>query len=185
MSGSDRLALGLAIIAVLGTLAGAFVGMLTARSIESKRQEFEREQAERAEREHTMKTGRVLDSDLMEAQALLTKFVVKDKRLWPDHLSAPDATVWLELRGTIAVVVEPADWITLNVGFLAVRHMQDFWVGYRELGMDETTPLDSKAQEVFRPVLDDIVSARQALHPVAYPNHVRVARDANDDPDAH
>ena len=52
--------------------------------------------------------------------------------------------------------------------------MSDFEAGYRSLGYDDTTDLGPAKQETFEPVLRDIQAARAALHPVAYPDHIRL-----------
>jgi hypothetical protein len=121
-----------------------------------------------------MQTARILDSVLMEAEALLKMSVVKEKRLWVDSLKVPDGAVWYELRGGIAPVLEPAAWISVNVGFLALDHMRVFEAGYRQLGYDHMTDLTAGIQGIFEPVLNNIQSAREALHPVAYPDHIRL-----------
>jgi hypothetical protein len=121
-----------------------------------------------------MQTARILDSALIEAEALLKSNVVKNNRLWPDILAVPDRTVWLELRGGIAAILEPPAWIIVNVGFLALGHMRVFEAEYRKLGYDDTTDLTPASQRVFEPVLSDIRAAREALHPVAYPDHIRL-----------
>jgi hypothetical protein len=110
----------------------------------------------------------------MEAEWLLTWFVVARNRLWPDNLAVPDKAVWPELRGGIAAILEPAAWITLNVGFIALGHMSDFDASYRKLGYDDTTDLTPEIQGIFEPVLRDIRAAREALHAVAYPDHIRL-----------
>jgi hypothetical protein len=110
----------------------------------------------------------------MEAEWLLQWFVVEKDRKWPDNLAVPDRAVWAELRGGIAAVLEPSAWITVNVGFIALGHMSDFEASYRKLGYDDTTELGPRIQGIFEPVLRDLRAAREALHPVAYPDHVRL-----------
>ena len=174
-SSTLALSLGLATIGVLGTLAGAFLGLISAHRLERKRQAFEREQTARRERAQAMQAARILDSALMEAEALLTKFVVEQKRLWPDFVAVPDRTVWLDLRGDIASLLYPGAWIDVNAGFIFLDRMRAFGAEYRKLGYDETGPdLAPDMQQGFEAVLNYIVSAREALFPVAYPDDIRL-----------
>jgi hypothetical protein len=161
-------------IGVFGTLAAGLLTMWSAHRIERKRQAFQREQDARGQRAQAMQASRVLDSALMEAENMLTLYVLSNNRLWPDNLAVPDRTSWLELRGGIAPLLEPPAWITVNVGFMALDHMRSFETEYRKLGFDDTTDRTSGIQRVFEPVLRDIRSAREALHPVAYPDHIRL-----------
>jgi hypothetical protein len=121
-----------------------------------------------------MKAARVLDSVLQQAEALLQTSVVKHNQLWVDSLEAPDTAVWPELRGDIADILDPSGWFAVNIGFLAVDHMRDFAAGYRKLGHDDTTELSPRQQETFAPIIRDISAAREALHPVAYPDYIRL-----------
>jgi hypothetical protein len=173
----EALSLGLAGIAVFGTLAGGFIGMWSAQWAERKRQSFQREQDARRERAQSMQTARILDSVLMEAEWVLQWFVVEKNRLWPENLAVPDRAVWPELRGGIAAILEPGAWITVNVGFIALGHLSDMDASYRKLGYDDTTDLSPAIQRIFEPVLRDIRAAREALHPVAYPDHIRLPED--------
>jgi hypothetical protein len=167
------LTLGLAGIGVFGTLAGAFVGMWTAGLIERKRQAFQREQDARGQRAQAMQSARILDSALMEAEAILSS-TLKNKHLWVDLITVPDGTVWPELRGGIAAFVEPPAWFAINIGFLAVVHMRGYDAEYRRLGYDHTSEVTPRIQESFEPILRDIRAAREALHPVAYPDYIRL-----------
>jgi hypothetical protein len=121
-----------------------------------------------------MKAARILDSVLQQAEALLQISVVENDTLWVDTLEPPDTAVWPELRGDIADILDPSAWNAVNVGFLAVDHMRAFEAGYRELGYDDTTELTQRQQEIFAPVIRDVSAAREALHPVAYPEHIRL-----------
>ena len=165
-------------IGVFGALAAGLLTMWSAHRIERKRQAFQREQDSRDQRAQAMQASRVLDSALMEAESMLTLYVVSNNRLWPDILAVPDRTAWLELRGGIAPLLEPPAWITVNVGFIALGHMRSFEIEYRKLGFDDTTDLTPEIQRAFEPALRDIRAAREALHPVAYPDHIRL-------PDGH
>lgn len=171
---STLLTLGLAAIAVFGTVAGAFVGLLSGSVIERRRQSFELEREARRDRAQAMQAARILDSALMEAEAIGTHYVLERKRLWPENLVVPDKSGWLEWRGVIASVVDPSAWITLNIGFISLGHMSEFEVEYRKLGYDHETDLSSGARAGFEPVVRDISAARRALHPVAYPDHIRL-----------
>lgn len=147
-----------------GVLADALIAMRSTDRTVRKRQVFQREQDARAVRAQTMQAARILDSALMEAEALLEMSVVKTNRLWVDSLTVPDETVWHELRGEIAHILDPPAWITVNVGFLALGHMRMFEAGYRKLGYDDTTDLTPEIRGNFEPVLRDISAAREALH---------------------
>jgi hypothetical protein len=165
------LAIGLALSS--GAL-GAFGAMWAMLRTERNRQAFERQQDSRRLRAQTMKAARILDSVLQEAEALLQTSVVKHNQLWVDSLEAPDVAVWPELRGDIADILDPSAWIAVNVGFLAVDHMRDFAVGYRKPGHDDTTEFTPRQKETFAPIIRDISAAREALRPVAYPDHIRL-----------
>jgi len=156
---------------VLGAFGGAFVAMWAALRTERNRQAFEREQDARRERAQAMRAARILDSVLQQAEALLQFSIVNDKKLWVDGLEIPATAVWPEIRGEIAAILEPSAWIAVNVGFLAVDHMRMFEAHYRK---DDTTDLTPNAQALFSPVIRDIRAAREALHPVAYPDHIRL-----------
>jgi hypothetical protein len=52
--------------------------------------------------------------------------------------------------------------------------MRYFAASYRKLGHDDTTELSPREQETFAPIIRDISAAREALHPVAYPDHIRL-----------
>lgn len=119
-----------------------------------------------------MQAARILDSVFMEAEGLLNVSVMKNGRLWSDILAVPDRTVWLELRGSIAAILDRSAWTRVNVGFIALGHMHLFEIECRKLGQDDTTDLSTRQQAAFRPVLKDIRAAREALSPVAFPDHI-------------
>jgi hypothetical protein len=66
------LTLGLAAIGVLGTVAGAFVGLLSGSVIERRRQAFELEREALRARAEAMQAARIVDCVLLGAEALLT-----------------------------------------------------------------------------------------------------------------
>jgi hypothetical protein len=174
---SGSLALSIALsgsVGFFGGLAAAFGAVWAAHLAERRRQAFEREQDARNARAEAMRAARILDSALQEAEALVTTSVVNKNRLWPDSLDVPDRAVWPDLRGDIAAILEPPEWITVNVGFLAVGHLRDFGAGYRNLGYDDTSDLTREIQGTFEPVLRDIRAAREALAPAAYPDNIRL-----------
>lgn len=156
----------------LGGLAAAFAAVWVAHLVERKRQESQQEQDARSERAQAMRTARILDSTLQEAEALLTTSVVDKNRLWVERLEVPDRAIWLDLRGDIAAILEPSAWIAVNAGFLALGHMRDVGADYRNLGYDDTNDLTPRIQGIFEPVRRDISAARQALAPAAYPEHI-------------
>jgi hypothetical protein len=160
-----------------GGVAGGFVAMWSAHKVERKRQGFQREQDARQERAQAMQTARVLDSDLMAAEVALSTAVNRGQ-LWVDQIRIPEGTLWFELRRDIAAILEPHAWIAVNVGFRALNDMRVFEVEYRKLGYDHTSETSPQIKKVFQPVLNDIRAAREALHPVAYPDHIRL-------PDGH
>jgi hypothetical protein len=126
-----------------------------------------------------MQAGRILDSELLTAETTIDHFVMRKNTLWPDSIAYPDGAVWPELRGIVATAFDPAGWIALNVGFLAVRDARIFNETYRNLGHDDTWDLPPSVKGVFEPPLADVRKAREALHPVAYPDHVRLPRGAS------
>jgi len=164
----------LGIAGILGTLAGALIGAHVGLQVERRRQEFERDENDRRERLRMMQAARILDSELMAAEHVLDFFVVKENTLWSDQIEYPDGAVWPELRAAVATVLDPAEWITLNVGFRALRDARIFKDEYRKLGHDDTWDLPPHARAVFESPLAHIRAARQALHPVAYPDHARL-----------
>ncbi|HXH89193.1 MAG TPA: hypothetical protein VNI55_11390 [Gaiellaceae bacterium] len=170
---STALLLGLAGIGVAGTLGGSFIGFWGARMIETKRQSFQREQDAKDDRARALHATRILDLALMEAEALLGT-VEKNHRLWPDTIKVPADSDWLELRAVVAPILDPEPWWAVHLGFLAVTHLHDFEAGCRKLGYDETKDLEPRTRENLDPILRDIRKAREALAPVAYPDHVRL-----------
>jgi hypothetical protein len=170
---SSTVALSLGLAGIFGTFAAGLIGVWSAHLLERKRQVFQRDQDARGERAHAMQSARILDSALMEAEALVSS-VVKNGVLWTDLLAVPDGTVWPELRGSIAHILEPSGWFAINVGFLALGHMRSFEAEYRKLGYDDTSEATPRIQESFGPILRDLRAAREALHPVAYPDHIRL-----------
>jgi hypothetical protein len=158
----------------LGGLAAAFAAVWVAHLAERKRQASQQEQDARSERAQAMRTARILDSALQEAEALLTTSVVDRNRLWVERLEVPDRAIWLDLRGDIAAILEPPAWIAVNAGFLALGHMRDVGADYRNLGYDDATDLTPRIQGIFEPVRRDIGAARQALVPAAYPEHIEL-----------
>jgi hypothetical protein len=158
----------------LGGLAAAFGAVWASRLAEQKRQSSQAEQDARSERAQTMRAARILDSALQEAEALLTTSVLNTNRLWVASLEVPDRAIWLDLRGDIAAILEPAAWIAVNSGFLALDHMRGAAAGYRNLGYDDTTDLTPRIHGAFEPLLRDIRAARAALAQVAYPDHIQL-----------
>jgi hypothetical protein len=49
-----------------------------------------------------------------------------------------------------------------------------FAEGFEKLGYDDTKDLEPHRSALFEPPLKHIREARTALHPVAYPDHVRI-----------
>jgi hypothetical protein len=174
---SSTLALSLGLAGIFGTLAAGLIGVWSAHLLERKRQVFQREQDARAERARVMQSARILDSALLEAEGLASS-AVKGGTLWVDLLAVPDGAVWPELRGSVAHILEPSGWFAVNMGFMALGHMRGFEAEYRKLGYDHTSEATPKIQESFRPILHHLRAAREALHPVAYPDHIRL-------PDGH
>lgn len=86
-----------------------------------------------------------------------------------------DGAVWPELRAVVATTPDPAGWIALSNGFLALRDGRLFAEEYRRLGFDYPANLSPKVRALFESPLATIREARQALHPIAYPDHVRIA----------
>ncbi|MFI9451026.1 hypothetical protein [Amycolatopsis sp. NPDC052450] len=164
----------IALAGLLGAVTGALVTRWSAHGVERKRQAFQLEQDARSERAQAMRSARVLDSALMEALALLNFSVRKNKRLWPDNLAVPDTSIWIELRGDIAAILDPKPWLRVHMGFRTVNDLRIMEGSYRALGYDETKDLPSGALEVAEPAHRLIEMAREALHPVAYPDHIRL-----------
>jgi hypothetical protein len=156
----------------LGGLAAAFAAVWVAHLAERQRQASQQEQDARSERAQAMRSARILDSALQEAEALITASVVDKNRLWVERIEVPDRAIWLDLRGDIAAILEPPEWIAVNAGFLALGHMRDVGADYRNLGYDDATDLTPRIQGIFEPVRRDISAARQALVPAAYPKHI-------------
>jgi hypothetical protein len=142
-----------------------------------KRHEFERSERERRERSEMMRAARVLDSELLAMEAMLKHFVVSKHQLWPDTIEEPEGLVWPELRAVVATAVNPAGWITLNNGFRAMADARAFAEEHRK-SYDFPAALPPSQEALYESPLKDITKARAALHPVAYPDHVRVQRDA-------
>jgi len=164
----------LGVAGILGALTGALIGARVGLQVERRRQEFERDENERRERLRIMQAARVLDSELMAAEAVLDLFVIKKNTLWPDTIAYPDSAVWPELREVVATNVDPSGWIALNVGFHAIDDARVFREEYGRMGHDDTWDLPPDVKALFQSPLAHIRKAREALHPVAYPDHVRV-----------
>lgn len=171
---SDNAELVLGLAGILGTLVGAVIGAGVGLKVERRRQEFERDENDRRERLRVMQAARILDSELMTAENAIDLFVVQKNNLWPDSIAYPDGAVWPELRGVVAAAFDPAGWIALNLGFLALRDARIFTEEYRKLGHDDTWDLPPRTKALFEPPLATVRKAREALHPVAYPDHVRL-----------
>ena len=171
---SDNAELVLGLAGILGALAGALIGARVGLQIERRRQEFERDEDDRRERLRMMQAARILDSELMAAEATIDYFLVVKNTLWPDSIAYPDGAVWPELRGVVATALDPAGWIALNVGFLAIRDARIFNETYRNQGHDDSWDLPPSVKELFEPPLADVRKAREVLLPVAYPDHVRL-----------
>jgi hypothetical protein len=171
---SDNAELVLGLAGILGALVGALIGARVGLQVERRRQEFERDENDRRERLRMMQAARILDSELMTAETTIDYFVMQKNTLWPDELAYPDGAVWPELRGVVATALDPAGWITLNTGFLALRDARIFKEGYRKLGHDDTWDLPPSTKALFEPPLASVRRAREALHPLAYPDHVRL-----------
>jgi hypothetical protein len=171
---SDNAELVLGLAGILGTLAGALIGARVGLQVERRRQEFERDENDRRERLRMMQAARILDSESMTAETTIDHFVMQKNTLWPDSIAYPDGAVWPELRGIVATAFDPAGWIALNVGFLALRDARIFKATYQNLGHDDTWDLPPSVKGLFEPPLADVRKAREALHPVAYPDHVRL-----------
>jgi hypothetical protein len=178
---ANSLALVLAGIAVVGTLAGGFVGMWGATQVERKRQEFQREQDVQAERAQAMKIARILDGELAVADALLIASVEKHNRVWPAFLIVPDETIWIELRGDVALFLDSHAWLAVKIGFMALRDLREMSAGHRAVGYDDTKDLSPKFRAHYDPVILHIRAAREALYPLAYPGLV-VRGSTNDEP---
>lgn len=176
LSENAEVVLGLAGIAA--ALLGALIGGGIVLLVERRRQTFEREERARSEGLERMRAARVLDSELMTAEHALDFYPVQKGRLWPPELDYPDGAVWPELRSVVAVGVDPAGWITLNIGFRALNDGRVFAEGFEKLGYDYAKDLGPTSSAVFEPPLNNIREARTVLHPLAYPDHVRI-------PDGH
>jgi hypothetical protein len=167
-----ELALGLAgiLAALIGTLIGAGIGIY----IERGRQEFERAERARLEGLEMMRAAHVLDSELAKAENTLDFYPVQRNRVWPPELAYPDGAVWPQLRAVVATALDPVGWITLNTGFLAVDNGRVFAEEYVNLGYDHTKDLSAGTKAIFESPLKHIREARAALHPLPYPDHVRI-----------
>ncbi|HXN20138.1 MAG TPA: hypothetical protein VN875_17500 [Candidatus Binatus sp.] len=155
-----------AIVAFVSTTLGATIGAVTNYVLAVRRERSERDQDRRARAIEIKRAVRLIDLELVRAQALASMAI--KKRYWvpnPDAELSTDA--WQKHDGTIAPYLSDQAWNAVTVAFMAVEHIKGSRALYLAGPLRELPISDENAAGVD-PMLKDVTLGREALASFAF-----------------
>ena len=151
-----------AIIGLVGVLIGAIITAGSNYLVADRRERADRERESRNRAIEIRRASRLIDADLVRAQAACVMMIDK-RHWWPDDVSPLTLEGWQQYRGVIAPEVSYAAWSALMVAVEAVDIVMTSRSIATETGLTE---IDDSLAEKIASNLHDIKAGRAALAPL-------------------
>jgi len=152
-----------AIVALVSTLVGATIGAATNYALEARRERADKERDKRNHAIDVKRAARLIDAELLRAQAAAAMYVEK-RHWWSADVLQLSTEAWQMHSGSIAPDLSDQAWTAVIVALEAADNIR----AARELAVDAGLAADAMSDagaEQLAPMLRDIILGRAALAP--------------------
>jgi hypothetical protein len=161
---ANHTAIIVAIVGFASALLGATIGAVTNYIIAKRQERSEREQEERVRAVGVKRAARLIDQELLLAQALARMAVTERHWVAAAEISTE---VWKTHCGTIAPELSDDAWHLVTTAFLAAEHIKWGRGLYLEGNLLRDQPISDEAAGQISVMLRDVQQGRAALAPYA------------------
>ena len=156
-------ALIVAIVALVSTIVGATIGAVTNYILAVRRERSDKERDDRNHAVEVKRAARLIDAELLRAQASAA-ICVEKRKWWSADVPQLSAEAWQKYGSTIAPGLSDQAWTDVTGAIEAVDNIRTARALAVAAGLEALPIRDTTADEIA-PMLRDIKLGRAALAP--------------------
>jgi hypothetical protein len=152
-----------ATVALVATIIGATIGAVTNYVLAVRRERADREEDSRNHAIEVKRAARLIDAELLRAQAAVA-ICVEKRYWWSEDAPQLSTEAWQKYNGTIAPDLSDQAWLAVMVAVEAIDNVRTA----RDLAVNAgrgTNIISDATAETLAPMLKDIKLGRAGLAP--------------------